>query len=87
MRAARACAAVCVFRAPLGLAGWMGASKSTRTTLPCSTDQAGDLGLVLSGDGIGGKSFALETFDGQVNLRRENFLQGTHAAPPKHSLS
>jgi len=28
MRAARACAAVCVFRAPLGLAGWMGASKS-----------------------------------------------------------
>ena len=29
MRAARVCAAVCVFRAPLGLAGWMGASKST----------------------------------------------------------
>jgi len=78
---------LCNIQTSLFLRGPMLLIISTRTTLPCSADQAGDLRLVLSGDGIGGKSFALETFDGQVNLRRENFLQGTHAAPPKHSLS
>jgi len=78
---------LCNIQTSLLLRGPMLLIISTRATLPCSTDQAGDLGRVLSGDGIGGKSFALETFDGQVNLRRENFLQGTHAAPPKHSLS
>jgi hypothetical protein len=73
---------LCNIQTSLFLRGPMLLIISTRTTLPCSADQAGDLRLVLSGDGIDGKSFALETFDGQVNLRRENFLQGTHAAPP-----